>query len=247
MHFVEHDHAIRQTPQTHELMAHRQNRQERLINSADAIFRQQCALLVREPLTCAHVARRLRIMDAGGLQALEVVVQQRAAMQELQVERSFAALAFQKAQRAPEHGVASRLRRQCDVQAAMPEAALQFQMRVVRGFGFALAHWRFDEQDGGLAQACKRVRRGLLQGPGREAENLVEGSRRCSEWRALRPADCIQRPRCGQCAAGRKRNGRAVVQAPRERARAQLRSQRPGGAASRGARQGGTGAGGRRA
>ena len=146
-----------------------------------------------EPLARPHVARRLRIVDAAGFQTLELVVQKRAALQQLQVERTLAPLALQETQRAPEHGVAGGLGRQRDIQAAMIEAALQLKMRIKRRFGLAFAHRRFDKQDSGLAQSRKRVRHGLLQGAGRESEHLVEGFLRSGERCPCRPANRVQR------------------------------------------------------
>ena len=130
-------------------MPYRQNGQKGLIHGANTVFREERPLFVCEPLSCADLAARFGIVYARHFQVLVGVVQQRSAMQQLQIEPSIRALITQKFERSLEHGIPGGLGRQGYIQAAMPESSLQLQMCEESRLGLALAHWCFHQQDGG--------------------------------------------------------------------------------------------------
>ena len=156
MHLVEHNHSVAQSPQPHELVRHAQHPQQRLVHRAHAVLREQRPLAVREPFlgadaVAAHfggVAGRV----AGALDGrLELLIQQRAPVRELQVGRGLAALRGQKLGEALVHRVPGRLGRQRHVHAAVSRRSLKLEVRVERGFGLALAHRGFHQHKGRTA------------------------------------------------------------------------------------------------
>lgn len=77
-----------------------------------------------EPVTCAHFTARGGVEDAAGFDLMVSVVEQRPAVQQLQVEWPGAVLAVQKLQDATKHRIARGLGRQGDIEAAMTEPPL---------------------------------------------------------------------------------------------------------------------------
>ena len=114
-------------------------------------------------------------------------------MQQLQVEWPIAVLAVQERQDATKHRVARSFGRQGDVEAAMAEPPLQFQMGIERRLGLALAHRGFDQQDCRLVDGTEGIDHGLLQRTRREAEHFGEGFGRNCQRRTRHPADRVER------------------------------------------------------
>ena len=73
-----------------------------------------------EPFSRADLASLQGIMDAGNSQILEGIVEECAAVEQLQIELSMRPLALQKLQGALEHGISGCFGRQGHIQAAVP-------------------------------------------------------------------------------------------------------------------------------
>ncbi len=93
---VEDHHTVCKTPQTHEVVSHRQNGQNGLVHRSHAVFREECPFLVGEPFSGSDLTARFGIVDARKTQILEGVVEQRRAMQQLQVKLSIRSLVAQR-------------------------------------------------------------------------------------------------------------------------------------------------------
>ncbi|MNQ94270.1 hypothetical protein D3C85_1097780 [compost metagenome] len=209
MHLIEHHHAVAQPPQTHEVMLDVERGEQRLIHGADAIGRQQRAAALREPGGRGHTiagraidaAQRHDLFDAA--QSHDLFVEHRAAMHQLHIHCGIAGKAAQEGQGAAEQRITGGLGRQGDIEAAMLVGRLQTQMGEKGQFGLALAHGRFDQQQGRPLHACEQTVGLALQRPGAEfgtlndaPDQLIRACRIVQQRPVARPTDG------GQCPIG---------------------------------------------
>jgi len=85
---VKYNHTVRQSPQPHKIVPHRKNSQQSLIYSTYSIFRKKCSFFMGKPFASMNLIRPVWIVNRGKSQMLEGIVQERCAMQELQVKSS---------------------------------------------------------------------------------------------------------------------------------------------------------------
>ena len=160
VHLVQHHHPVGQAPETDEVMLDVEHAEQRLVDGADAVRREQRASALGEPGGGGEAFLRV-FGDAA--QALDVVVQGGAAVHQLQVQRALAE-GVEKGAGTLEQGVAGGLGGQGNVEPTVLVGGLQAQVGKEGELGLALAHGRLHQQQGGLVHPVQQAVTGPLQG-----------------------------------------------------------------------------------